>query len=177
MKPSINWLFVFIPISIIAEYVGRVPHPVIFFLAALAILPIAKLIEKSTEQIANYTGDAVGGLLNATFANLPELIIVMVALKAGYLDMVRALLMAKRPAEAIGVLERTERAHWEHYLWLAACCASMGERAAAEQAGRQALKLRPNLSIATCVEGRFKWKRPEDRAHLRDALARAGLPA
>lgn len=104
MKPSITWLFVFLPIAVIAEHVGYVPHPVIFFLAALAIIPIAKLIEKSTEQIASYTGDAVGGLLNATFGNLPELIIVMVALKAGYLDMVRASLIGAILANLLLVL-------------------------------------------------------------------------
>jgi Ca2+:H+ antiporter len=90
MKPSIYWLFVFIPITVILERVGELPPPVIFFSAALAIVPIATLIVRSTEQIASRTGDAVGGLLNATFGNAPELIIALVALKAGYLDMVRA---------------------------------------------------------------------------------------
>ena len=61
-----------------------------FFSAALAIVPIARLIVRSTEQLATYTGDAVGGLLNATFGNAPELIIAFVALRAGLLDMVRA---------------------------------------------------------------------------------------
>ena len=58
--------------------------------AAAAIVPIARLIVRSTEQLATYTGDAVGGLLNATFGNAPELIIALVALRAGLLDMVRA---------------------------------------------------------------------------------------
>ena len=56
----------------------------------MAILPIAALIVGATEQLATRTGDAVGGLLNATFGNAPELIISLVALRAGYLDMVRA---------------------------------------------------------------------------------------
>ena len=90
MKPSIYWLFVFIPITLILEHVGKVSPPVIFFSAALAIVPIAALIVLSTEQLATRTGDAVGGLLNATFGNAPELIIALVALKAGYFDMVRA---------------------------------------------------------------------------------------
>jgi Ca2+:H+ antiporter len=66
------------------------PQPVLFFSAALAILPIARLIVLSTEQLATRTGDAIGGLLNATFGNAPELIIALVALKAGFYDMVRA---------------------------------------------------------------------------------------
>jgi Ca2+:H+ antiporter len=90
MKPSIHWLFVFIPITVVLEHVGHVSPPVIFFCAAVAIVPIAALIVQSTEQISTRTGDAVGGLLNATFGNAPELIIALVALKAGYLDMVRA---------------------------------------------------------------------------------------
>ena len=66
---------------------------VLFFSAALAIVPIASMIVHATEQIATRTGDAVGGLLNATFGNAPELIIALVALRAGYLDMVRASLI------------------------------------------------------------------------------------
>jgi Ca2+:H+ antiporter len=90
MKPSIYWLFVFIPVTLILEHAGEMSPPVIFFSAALAIIPIAALIVLSTEQLATRTGDAVGGLLNATFGNAPELIIGLVALRAGYFDMVRA---------------------------------------------------------------------------------------
>src|SRR5260370_1494412 len=93
MKPYIFWLLIFIPITVILDHVGKLPPPVIFFSAALAIVPIAALIVQATEQLAHRTGDAVGGLLNATFGNAPELIIAMVALKAGYLDMVRASLI------------------------------------------------------------------------------------
>src|SRR3954451_2321802 len=89
LRPSMNWLLVFIPISVLLEF-AHVPAPVLFFSAALAIVPIARLIVLATEQLAERTGDAVGGLLNATFGNAPELIIAFVALKAGYFDMVRA---------------------------------------------------------------------------------------
>src|SRR5262245_6093670 len=89
LKPSINWMFVFIPVSVALEY-AHVPAPVLFFCAGLAILPIARLIVMSTEQLATRTGDAIGGLLNATFGNAPELIIALVALRAGFFDMVRA---------------------------------------------------------------------------------------
>ena len=90
MKPSLYWLAIFIPITVVLEHLGEVRPAMLFFSAALAIVPIASLIVQSTEQIATRTGDAVGGLLNATFGNAPELIIALVALKAGYLDMVRA---------------------------------------------------------------------------------------
>jgi Ca2+:H+ antiporter len=93
LKPSFNWLLVFIPVTVVLEHTGTVSAPVIFFSAALAIVPIARLIVEATEHIASRTGDAVGGLLNATFGNAPELIIAVVALKAGLFDMVRASLI------------------------------------------------------------------------------------
>ncbi len=89
MKPSVNWLLAMIPVTLAVEHAGA-PAPWVFLCAALAIIPIASLIVRSTEHLATYTGDAVGGLLNATFGNAPELIIAMVALRAGLLDMVRA---------------------------------------------------------------------------------------
>ncbi len=88
-KPNIYWLFVFVPIAIFLDR-GHASAPLIFFSAALSIIPIARLIGNSTEQLASYTGDAVGGLLNATFGNLPELIIAIIALKAGLHEMVLA---------------------------------------------------------------------------------------
>jgi Ca2+:H+ antiporter len=88
MKPSINWLLVFIPITLAIEHSASAP--VVFFSAALAIVPIAALIVRSTEHLSTHTGDAIGGLLNATFGNAPELIISLVALRAGLFEMVRA---------------------------------------------------------------------------------------
>jgi len=89
LKPGIHWLFVFIPIALILER-SHASAPLIFFSASLSIIPIARLIGNSTEHLATYTGDAVGGLLNATFGNLPELIIAVIALKAGLHEMVLA---------------------------------------------------------------------------------------
>ena len=93
-----------------------------------------------------------------------------------YLDLVRALFMARRPAEAVAILERTTREHWEHFVRAAASNAVENEDAAALEAARRAIALRPQLSIAPYVDGRFKWRRFEDRARLREALERAGLP-
>lgn len=89
LKPSVYWLFAMIPVAIVLEH-NEASAPLIFFSAALAIIPIARLIGSSTEHLATYTGDAVGGLLNATFGNFPELIIALVALKAGLYQMVLA---------------------------------------------------------------------------------------
>jgi Ca2+:H+ antiporter len=80
----------FIPLAIILDKIGSVPQPLLFILAAVAIFPLAALLVHATEQLATYTGDSIGGLLNATFGNAPELIIALVALKAGLYDMVKA---------------------------------------------------------------------------------------
>jgi Ca2+:H+ antiporter len=88
----VNWLLAFIPVTLALEHLGA-REPWVFFSAALAIVPIAALIVRSTGQVSTYTGDAVGGLLNASFGNAPELIIAFVALRAGLLDMVRASLV------------------------------------------------------------------------------------
>jgi adenylate cyclase len=93
-----------------------------------------------------------------------------------YLDLVRALFVAGRSADAITVLDRTRRENYEHYLWRAACHGAMGDIEAARGAGRQAIALRPDLSISDIVSSGFPWKRSEDRIRLEDALTRAGLP-
>ncbi len=89
LKPGIHWLFLFIPITFLLELKGF-SAPWVFFSAALSIVPIARLIGTSTEHLASYTGDSIGGMLNATFGNFPELIIAIMALRAGLYDMVLA---------------------------------------------------------------------------------------
>src|SRR5262245_66497981 len=90
---SQHWMLVFIPIALVLEHVPGVGAPLKFLAAALAIVPIARLIGSSTEHLSHYTGESIGGLLNATFGNLPELIICVVALKAGLYSMVAASLV------------------------------------------------------------------------------------
>ncbi|HET9855036.1 MAG TPA: calcium/proton exchanger [Methylomirabilota bacterium] len=87
-----SWLLILIPVAVALDW-AAVAAPLIFLVAALAIVPLAALIVHSTERVAEHTGPAVGGLLNATFGNLPELIIAVVALRAGLLEMVRASLV------------------------------------------------------------------------------------
>lgn len=92
-KIGLNLLLVFIPITLALEHLAPERPALIFIAAALGIIPLAGLIVQATEQIAHRTGDALGGLLNATFGNAPELIIAFVALRAGLNDMVRASLV------------------------------------------------------------------------------------
>ncbi len=82
-------LLVFVPISIAAETLHWGTMPV-FVTSALAILPLAIWLSTATEEVAIVTGPAIGGLLNAVFGNATELIIGLVALKAGLIDIVKA---------------------------------------------------------------------------------------
>lgn len=87
-----NWLLVFVPISVLLDHFYPTAHVWIFVASALAIFPLAGLMGLATDELANYSGEGVGGLLNATFGNAADLIIVVVALKSGLYDLVKAAL-------------------------------------------------------------------------------------
>ncbi|MET4634687.1 calcium/proton exchanger [Kaistia defluvii] len=86
----ILWLLVFVPIVFVAAKLWPEAHTLLFVLSILAIVPLATLLSSATESVATKTGDAVGGLLNATLGNLTELIIALAALKAGEYTLVKA---------------------------------------------------------------------------------------
>ncbi len=77
------WLLVFVPAVLAAAKLHPSAHIALFAMSVLAIVPLAALLSRATESVAAKTGDAVGGLLNATLGNLTELIIALAALKAG----------------------------------------------------------------------------------------------
>jgi len=85
----IHFLLIFLPLSLLAEWQGW-GDTVIFFTAALAIIPLAGLMGEATESIAAKTGPQIGGLLNASLGNAAELIITIVAIRAGALELVKA---------------------------------------------------------------------------------------
>jgi len=84
------WLLVFVPAVLAAEHVFHAGGMVLFVLSVLAIVPLAALLSLATESVAERTGDAVGGLLNATLGNLTELVIALTALVAGQHMLVKA---------------------------------------------------------------------------------------
>ena len=86
----LNWLLVFVPVAIALEYLAPESHLLVFAAAAIAILPLAGWMGRATEQLADRSGEGVGGLLNATFGNAAELIIALAALRAGLHDVVKA---------------------------------------------------------------------------------------
>src|SRR4051812_6216392 len=83
-------LLVFVPVVLVAERVKPDSHTLLFLLSVLAIVPLAALLSHATESVASKTGDAVGGLLNATLGNLTELVIALTALRAGQYVLVKA---------------------------------------------------------------------------------------
>src|SRR5687768_12195661 len=84
------WLLVFVPVLFAIEAGKHNAHTLLFVLSVLAIVPLAALLSRATESVAAKTGDAIGGLLNATLGNLTELIIALAALRAGQYVLVKA---------------------------------------------------------------------------------------
>lgn len=82
-------MLLMVPVAVGAHFVHFSPI-VIFFIAALAIIPLAKFLGEATEELASHSGPAFGGLLNATFGNATELIIAGLALNAGLIEVVKA---------------------------------------------------------------------------------------
>ena len=89
MKNILNWMLVLIPVAIGLELAEADPL-YIFIASAGAIIPLAGWMGRSTEWISEHLGPGIGGLLNATFGNAAELIIAIMALRAGLFDVVKA---------------------------------------------------------------------------------------
>jgi Ca2+:H+ antiporter len=83
------WLLALVPVALIAEKLAPHAHTLLFVLSVLAIVPLATLLSHATESVAEKTGDAAGGLLNATLGNLTELVIATSALRAGEYALVK----------------------------------------------------------------------------------------
>ena len=77
------------PITIVLHYLVHPPETAEFVLAAISLIPLAWLIGEATEHAAEHTGPGIGGFLNATFGNAPELIIALIAVNDGLTDVVR----------------------------------------------------------------------------------------
>jgi Ca2+:H+ antiporter len=84
------WLLALVPVVFIAQALSPEAHTLLFVLSVLAIVPLAALLSHATESVSAKTGDAVGGLLNATLGNLTELVIALAALKSGQYMLVKA---------------------------------------------------------------------------------------
>src|SRR5213083_3122634 len=82
----------FIPIAVVLD-IADTSSTAIFFTSALGVIPTAALMGRATEELAVRSGPGIGGLLNVTFGNAPELIIALFALGAGLHEVVKASLI------------------------------------------------------------------------------------
>jgi len=89
LENVLNLLLVFVPVALVLHWMEATPVAV-FFTSAVAIIPLAGLMGRATEALAVKLGEGIGGLLNATFGNAAELIIALMALRAGLHDVVKA---------------------------------------------------------------------------------------
>jgi Ca2+:H+ antiporter len=90
LKPSLDWLLVFVPVAVAVDHFAPRLHILVFFSAAAAIVPLAGWLGRATEHLAERTGAGLGALLNATFGNAAELIIGIMALRQGLRGVVKA---------------------------------------------------------------------------------------
>ena len=89
VRPSLDWLLVLVPVAIGMRLLGA-PEIAIFLTSAAAIVPLAGLIGRATEQLALHTGPRIGGLVNATFGNVTELIIAIFLILDDRIEIVKA---------------------------------------------------------------------------------------
>lgn len=89
-EAPLAWLLFAVPVAAWAHHARPDSPLLVFGLACLAIVPLAGLLGLATEKLAARTGEGIGGFLNATLGNAAELIIALVALRAGMLDVVKA---------------------------------------------------------------------------------------
>src|SRR5215475_253015 len=89
LKSPLSWMLIFVPAAIVLELMHADPIYV-FTASAAGIIPLAGWMGRSTEWMAEHLGSGIGGLLNATFGNAAELIIAIMALRAGLHDVVKA---------------------------------------------------------------------------------------
>ena len=93
----------FIPLAVLLEIVSADPV-IVFFASALGVVPTAALMGRATEELAERSGPGIGGLLNVTFGNAPELIIALFALGAGLHEVVKASIVGSIMGNALLVL-------------------------------------------------------------------------
>lgn len=80
----------FVPVSLVLGYGFHASPTWVFITALLGIIPLADLVRKATESVGEHAGQAIGGLLNVSFGNAPELILALFVLARGQVDVVKA---------------------------------------------------------------------------------------
>src|SRR3954453_2067340 len=93
----------FIPLAIVLDIIGA-SAIAIFFVSAAGVIPTAALMGRATEELAHRSGPGIGGLLNVTFGNAPEIIIALFALGSGLHEVVKASLIGSMLGNILLVL-------------------------------------------------------------------------
>ncbi|MHB8641434.1 MAG: calcium/proton exchanger [Gaiellaceae bacterium] len=152
------------PVTIAANYVFHLGDVPLFVLAAVALIPLAWLIGEATEHAGEHTGPAVGGFLNASFGNAPELIIAMVAINDGLPEVVRGsltgsvisnLLLVLGIAMIAGGNDRERLDRRSLYFQLALVCAAVLVFLIPSIPGFHGNPERHSLAVATIPVGIF----------------------
>jgi Ca2+:H+ antiporter len=102
MRP-VYWLGAFIPVALALQFANAAPS-LIFAASAVGVVPTAALMGEATEQLAARAGPGIGGLVNVTFGNAPELIIAIFALADGLQEVVKASIVGSVVGNALLVL-------------------------------------------------------------------------
>lgn len=92
LNSKLNVLLIFVPIGLLSHFFGF-KDIYIFFFNFMALIPLSALMGHVTEDLALHTGEIIGGLLNATFGNLMEMIFSIQALNAGLINVVQGTLL------------------------------------------------------------------------------------
>jgi len=83
-------LLLLVPVSFVLAAIDAVPRALVFIIAILAIVPLAEWVRRATEHVAERAGSAIGGLLNVSLGNAPELILALFVLYDGHIAVVKA---------------------------------------------------------------------------------------
>jgi Ca2+:H+ antiporter len=109
--PHLNWpqrllapLLLLGPLVVVLDRLDAAGELTLFVLAGAALIPLSWLIGEATDNLAGHTGPGIGGFLNATFGNAPELIIAIVALSNGLTEIVKASLVGSIAGNLLLVL-------------------------------------------------------------------------
>lgn len=110
----VYWLGAFIPVALALQLANAAPS-LIFVASAVGVVPTAALMGEATEQLAVRAGPGIGGLVNVTFGNAPELIIAIFALADGLQEIVKASIVGSVVGNALLVLGAAMLAGgWKH---------------------------------------------------------------
>ena len=169
------------PVTFVARYVFDADETVLFVLAAAALIPLAWLIGEATEHAAEHTGPGIGGFLNASFGNAPELIIALFAISSGLPNVVRGSLAGSVVSNILLVLGLAMLIGPDHsrldrrslVLQLALVVFAV---AALPRAVRARLSRRSETPLARAPDAR-RFDRAARRLHRGDVLEPAAAPS